>query len=498
MPFPRRVTRPLAAVAFGCGLLGSAAAGPAGHPVAGTPTATRTPASRPPAATPAPVRATRNEVLPAPAGAAAEPNVAIDPHNPRRMAVAGNPYLAPTRIQVATSDDAGQHWSAAMNILPPGARKSYDPQLGFAADGSLLVTGGASPDTRPGCQRSSEVFIAALHGTQIDYHVLATASGGGLLDRPTLLVTPAERPVLVAWTASPGPGAECLLRPVSSTTVVARLTPQLGVQSVSPLPRVARAPFGSDLAVSGQGVLGLVVAGRDGADGVAVQVYQSRDGTHWTVSQAGKGRAEPDRLSGLGGAVLSMPSIAGLPHGFVVAWTDTTTGTERTLIARDDGGGWQQTAPPPAAAGRLLPTVAVADGGLVLLQAGLGPTGLSFYTWQQVGSTWFALANDGGGTASDRHEVGEVLGLAVGPDGSRVTAVPVDLPGSSALLVRTQLPPAPAAARGTGTAKAANPTHASGAGLGPGSEVLLGATAGLVLLVTLRRSRVRHRRRRYR
>ena len=459
---------------------------------------------------PAPVLSTEHTVLRVPAGAMAEPTVAIDPHNPKRMAVAANPYLEPARIQISVSEDAGQNWSAAMTVVPPGEKKSYDPQLGYAADGSLLVTGGASSDTRGGCQRASKIFVAALHGNQFSYHVLATASAGALLDRPTLLATPArEQQLLVAWTASPGPGAECSLRPVRSTTQVGLLTPQLDLRTVVTLPPVAQAPFGSALAISGDGVLGLAVAGRDGSDGVTVGVYQSVDGTNWQLSRAGSARAEPDELAGLGGAVLSMPSIAGLSHGFAVAWTDTTQGTQRTRIARNDTGGWEELAAPPAQGTRLLPTLAVDDQALVLIQAGLSPAGLTFYTWQQIGSVWSALATDTGGSASDRQELGELLGIAISADGSRVTAVPVEVAGSSALLVRTQTPPAPFTSRPDPPASPSGPAPSVGhpaavtaqpqpGGRHTGTEVLVGLGAGFLLLLAVSgaRARRRHRHRR--
>jgi hypothetical protein len=450
------------------------------------------------------VLSTEHTVLPVPAGAMSEPTVAIDPHNPRRMAVAANPYLSPTRIQISISEDGGQNWSAGMTVVPPGEKKSYDPQLGYAADGSLLVTGGASSDTRNGCQRGSKIFIAALQGNQFSYHVLATASAGALLDRPTLLATPArEQQLLVAWTASPGPGAECSLRPVRSTTQVGLLTPQLQLRTLATLPRIAQAPFGSALAVSGDGVLGLAVAGRDRFDGVTVGIYQSVDGAHWRFSRAGTARAEPDELAGLGGAVLSMPGIAGLPHGFAVAWTDTTQGTARTRIARNDTGRWAQLAAPPARGTRLLPTLAAADGVLVLIQAGLSPAGLTFYTWQQHGPSWSSLAVDPGGSATDVQELGELLGLAISADGSRVTAVPVKVAGSSALLVRTQTPsPAttspPSSPRVTSPpAPAVKGPHAVAAQPQPGDEVLVGVGAGFLLLLAVSGARARRRHRRH-
>lgn len=450
---------------------------------------------------PAPVLSTAHTILRVPAGAMSEPTVAIDPHNPRRMAVAANPYLKPARIQISVSKDGGQNWSAGMTVVPPGQKKSYDPQLSFAADGSLLVTGGASSDTRSGCQRASEIFIAALHGNQFSYHVLATASAGALVDRPTLLAAPNHQQLpLVAWTASSGPGAECSLRPVRSTTQVGLLTAQLDLRTLMTLPRVAQAPFGSALAVSGDGVLGLAVAGRDGIDGVTVGVYQSVDGAHWRFSRAGSARAEPDELTGLGGAVLSMPSIAGLPHGFAVAWTDATSGTQRTHIARNDTGGWEELAAPPARGTRLLPTLAVADQALVLIQAGLSPAGLTFYTWQQLGPVWSSLGVDRGGSAADVQELGELLGLAVSADGSRVTAVPVEVAGSSALLVKTQTPSPAVTSPPSPTVKG---PHAVAAQPQPGDPhtgtvVLVGLGAGFLLLLAVSGARARRRHRRHR
>src|ERR1035437_6620824 len=57
---------------------------------------------------------------------------------------------------------------------------------------------------------------------------------------------------------------------------------------------------------------------------------------------------------------------------------------------------------------------------------------------------------------SDVQELGELLGFAVGTDGSCAKAVPVELAGSSALLVRTQTPP-PAS-----TSRPAPPTSTPG------------------------------------
>jgi hypothetical protein len=160
-------------------------------------------------------------------------------------------------------------------------------------------------------------------------------------------------------------------------TQVALLTAQVDLRNLVTLPRVAQALFGSALAISGEGVLGLAVAGRDGSDGLTVGVYQSVDGMHWRFSLAGSARAEPDEFAGSGGAVLSVPGLAGLSHGFAAAWTDTTEGTARTRIARNDTGVCGRLASPPAQVPRLQPTLAAADDALVLIQAGLSPAGLT-------------------------------------------------------------------------------------------------------------------------
>lgn len=452
-----------------------------------------------PAQTPA--RGTENRLLAAPPGAMSEATAAVDPYNPAHMAVAANPYLDPVRIQVSITDDGGRHWSPALTVLPPGAYKSYDPQLGYAPDGSLLVTGGSTADTRGGCQGGGQVFLAELRGGAFTFHTLAVAApANALLDRPTLLATAATpNVILVAWTASSGPGAECALRPVRSSTRVARLTAQLRVLGTVTLPRVAQAPFGSQLAVSGAGVYGLVVAGRDASDGITVAVYTSTNGVSWLAETAGSARAAPDELPGLGGAVLSMPTIAGLPRGFAVAWTDAAGGIERTRLARDDTGRWQEVAAPPAAGPVLLPTVAAAGHDLVVIQAGLGPAGLTFSTWQQQATGWVPLAVDAGGSGAELHELGEALGLAAGGGGSYLTAVPVELAGGSALLVRTRRPAPPAAsppARSAPALPRANRPHGDRSS-GEGSTAVLGTAAGLLALtlaaVWIRRRRGAHR-----
>ena len=48
-----------------------------------------------------------------PAGAVSEATVAIGACNPRRMAVATKPYVAPTWIQISVSEDAGQYFFAS-------------------------------------------------------------------------------------------------------------------------------------------------------------------------------------------------------------------------------------------------------------------------------------------------------------------------------------------------------------------------------------------------
>lgn len=458
---------------------------------------------------PGSVPSTRQTLLPVPAGFAAEATVAIDPKDPTRIAVADDPYLVPARIQLTVSSDGGQHWSAPRDVVPPGNVKSYDPQLGFTADGTLIVSGGASPNPSHGCQSSSSVFVAELREDQLSYHTVAAAPPQGLLDRPTLLVDPAGTRELVAWTASQGPGADCMLRPLASTTQVAVLNPQLAVTGVQTLPAVAPAPFGSAMALSGAGSVGLAVAARDGTDTLAITLYQSTDGAHWTPSPVARARATPDSLPGLGGDVLSMPSITGLGRGFAVAWTDDSTGTPATQLAVGQPGSWQQI-PPPAAAGiRLLPTVAAGGGTLLLTEAGLSPAGLRFSSWQRLGDLWFGTGDEDGGAAADRQELGEVLGAAVAPDGTWATAAPVELPGSSAILVRTQGPAAAARPRAPRVATHSRRQHAAPTlpapragswagriGRSAAGQLALGAAAGLLVLAGW--ARIRRARRRAR
>ncbi|MHB1491847.1 hypothetical protein GALL_319780 [mine drainage metagenome] len=203
-----------------------------------------------------------------------------------------------------------------------------------------------------------------------------------------------------------------------------------------------------------------------------------------------------------------MPSIIGLAHGFAVAWTDTTGGAARTHVARNDTGCWAQVAAPPADGTRLLPTLAVVDRSLVLFQAGLSPTGLTCYTWQQLGSGWVSLATDVGGDATQMQELGELLGLAVGPDASHLTAVPVATAGGSALLV-TAVTPTPATRPSpTATSPLTSPsTGPSSPPLavvgqqrshGPGTVTLLLAGSGVLLLLLAAGSAARRRRRRTR
>lgn len=382
-------------------------------------------------------------VLPGPPGTSAEATAAIDPANPLRMAVAEDPYLATTHIQASESVDGGRHWSAAIDVLPPGMAKSYDPQLTFLADGGLVVIGGASPDTQRGCQRHSEIFVAFIRDGAVDYHAIAAADSSQLLDRPTLVADPVRNQLIAGWTASSGPAVACLLRPQASRTWVARVSTGLVLLGSEPLPPATLAPFGSSMAMDGSGAIGLVVAGETPGDGVDIVVYRSTDAMHWAATHVGRGRTQPDSLPGLGGPLLSMPTITGLPSGFAVAWTDGSTGIERTRLAADYGSGWQSVAPPgpPDSSASVLPTVGARGDHLMLVQATGTSTGFTFETWQRVQGFWFRTAADDAGNIADRHELGEALGLAVTAPGATLTAVPVDTAGQAALLVRSALPP---------------------------------------------------------
>lgn len=384
-------------------------------------------------------------VLPGPPGTSAEATAAIDPANPLRMAVAEDPYLTTTHIQASESVDGGQHWSAAIDVLPPGMAKSYDPQLAFLADGGLVVIGGASPDTQLDCQRHSEIFVASIRDGAVDYHAIATAGSTELLDRPTLVADPVRNQLIAGWTASSGPAAACLLRPQASRTWIARVSTGLALLGSEPLPPATQAPFGSSMAVSGSGAIGLVVAGEARGDGLDIVAYRSTDAIHWTATHLGRGRTQPDSLPGLEGPLLSMPTITGLPSGFAVAWTDASTGIERTRLAADYGSGWQSVTPPgtPDSLASVLPTVVARGDHLILVQATGRSTGLTFETWQRVQGVWFRTAADDAGNIADRRELGEALGLAVTATGATLTAVPVDTAGHAALLVRSARPPVP-------------------------------------------------------
>lgn len=446
---------------------------------------------------------TTSAVLSAPRGLTAEATVAIDPTDSRRMAVADDPYRDPPRIEFSVTDDGGLHWSPAQQVLPPGAAKSYDPQLGFAADGSLVISGGASPDRTPGCQGSSSVFVAVARGTHLAFHTVATAPPGGLLDRPTLQLDPARARTWVAWTQSSGPGASCRLRPLAATTWVAKLAATFSVAGKVPLPAVALAPFGSAMGLDMAGDLGLAVAARDRTDQLIIVVYTStRDGP-WTAHVVAHARATPDTLPGLGGPVLSMPSLAGLGAGFVVGWTDVVSGTATTRLAVGSASDYLLIRAPTADAAALLPTVATGGGAVLLTEAILSPAGLRFATWRLARQRWVAEGLQPGGAAADQHELGELLGAAVAPDGAFLTAAPVGQAMASAILVSTEREgPPPAFAPASTNSSAARPS-AGAAGSHPAKSraiaspslnvpaLLLIGSAAIAGLVGWRRHRAR-------
>ena len=102
-------------------------------------------------------------------------------------------------------------------------------------------------------------------------------------------------------------------------------------------------------------------------------------------------------------------------------------------------------------------------------------------------------------------ELGELLGLAVGPDASHLTAVPVTTAGGSALLATAVTPtpatttsPTAASALTSPSAGPSNPPRAVAAHRqphGPGMRALALAGSGVLLLLIVAGSAARRRRR---
>ena len=398
-----------------------------------------------PAGASGPVRGT---ALTAGAGMMAEAAVAIDPRRRTHLAAAADPYLNPPRVLAALSVDGGHRWSKPVEVRPPGYVKSYDPQVQFAPDGDLVVVAGASRAGAPGCHPGSVVFAAHVHGRAVTYRMLAAAGPSEFVDRPVTLPRPGG--LLVTYTASAGPGAQCRATPLRSRIWLQRLDWALGLQVRTPVPAATGRVYGSSLAVFGAGRLAIATMATRPAGRVAVSVAVggADSGGLRLAATVPAGAAVPITVPPLGGVVTAMPVVAGAAGSpLVLAWSQRAGRRVHTVVARSsDGRHFTMLAPPPAGGvAQLVPTLVVSVVGETMLTEAdvVSAAQVRFPVWRLTGRRWSPLGSAGRGTAGYA-ELGEALGVAAAA-GQVAVAVPVQRSRTSTLAVTVHALPQTAA-----------------------------------------------------
>ncbi|MEU5991900.1 hypothetical protein ABZ806_23250 [Spirillospora sp. NPDC047418] len=434
----------------------------------------------------------------------AEPALAVDPRDPARIAVAADPYLNPTRIQVTLSSDGGRTWSKPRTVRPPGFARSFDPGLAFAADGSLLISGGAARSGPPGCLPGSVIFLARLSGGQLAYSRVAGPERGAFLDRPSMAYDAGTGLAALSWTWSRGRKAHCRAEPAASRTMVAWRRGNGGFAQRR-LPRRDPAVFGSSLAITARGQIIAAVAGWRTGRRQDVIVYEIEPGgrTTSTAVRAGKRpRLLPRRGMPLN---LFIPALAVRPDGVrTIGWTEAAAGGQRVRIASStDGREWRTQSGPPADGLPMAPTAAYDQhGALLLVQGVFKHDRVDFTLWRQGGGAWSRVRGLGGAPTDGWKELGQSLGMVVRPDVWAI-AVPTGDKRRSRLTVwanRVEVPsPSPG---GSGSPPPTDPGKQSDGGealvsfVTPWRALALSVPAVLAVLALWRIRRVHRRLRR--
>jgi hypothetical protein len=439
--------------------------------------------------------------LTAPSGRMAEPALAVDPRDPARIAVAADPYLNPTRIQVTLSSDGGRTWSKPRTVRPPGFARSFDPGLAFTSDGSLLISGGAARSGPPGCLPGSVIFLARLSGGRLAYNRVAGPERGAFLDRPSMAYDGRTGLTALTWTWSRGPKAHCLAEPAESRTVVAWRRGNGSVEQ-HPQPRRDPAVFGSSLAITARGQIIAAVTGWRTGRRQDVIMYEIQPGGRTTSTVVRAGRRPPLLPRRDMPLNLFIPALAIRPDGVrTIGWTEATAGGQRVRIASStDGREWRTQSGPPADGLPMAPTTAYdQDGALLLVQGVFKRDRVDFTLWRQERGTWSRVRGLGGAPTDGWKELGQSLGMVVRPDVWAV-AVPTGDKRRSRLTVWLDRLEAPSPTPGgsgspppTGSDKQSNGGEAPVSFVTPWAALALSLPAALAVL-TLWRIRRAHRR----
>jgi hypothetical protein len=392
---------------------------------------------------------------------AAEAVVALDDRNPQRMAVAADPYLGPVQVRASLTEDAGRTWGPPIPLVPQGFAKSYDPVLAFTNDGPLLVVAGASQLGPPNCQPGSAIFTAHLGQGPPKYQIVRPPSYGTYVDRPFVGYDRRRQRVLVTWTESSGPGAECSGLPVRSQLMLSVSHADGSFSEPTVIPTAtATAPFGSAIAIDDDGSLVIVTVDRQPRT-ARLLVVRSVDGgqTFAAPEVLAEAAPLPTELPGLGGLVSPTPAVAVHKGRTAIAWSavDATGVHVSVFEALASGPFATLPAVPTEAAAVILPQLSYDRGGRLWRLAGnLRGRELVFDLAGWDGG--WSDAGDVGSGPSDRYqEVGEQLGLAVAGD-AIATAVPIDGDTASVIDVTWRLEPTPSP---TTTVSAVDPADAS-------------------------------------
>jgi hypothetical protein len=424
-------------------------------------------------------------------GRMAEADIAIDPRDPLHLVAAADPYDDPVTIVIAESEDGGRTWDAGRAVLPPGFAKSYDPTVGFAQDGDVLVVGGASDEGQPDCQPRSSIFLARVAGGGVTYDLIQAPEADAYFDRPRMTQDEDGVQTYVTWTRSEGEGVECFASPVASTTMFARSRENGSFAPPIALPSTGfPAPFGSSLAVDQRGRLYVSVAERIPGAAVRVVLMWSEDNgrTFSNPQVIGENAELPSSVPGLGGFVASVPTVTTGPDDRVaVAWSRPTSAGSTVRVVERLPDGTSQSLSPRGQPGRydLLPNVAYDPwGDLWLVTARHSAATVRFVVRMRYGARWSSPFEVGGGAAAPYVEMGQFLGLAA--EGETVAAAaPVNGEAASFLriLVHRRHPTSPDRTGQRGDLRSTREKAGSNDVLAAVAVVVgIGLAAGLVLV----------------